>query len=461
MDPEDRESLGGLAAASAARDGLVRIACGAGFAGDRLTPAVDLVRSGRIDVLVLECLAERTLALAQQRMRVEGSVGYDLMLERRLRLILPESTARGVSVVTNAGAADPLGAGEMAKRVANELGLDITVAVVTGDDVLAALNLDARAIEDGEAIGSHGVVISANAYLGAAPIIAALEQGADLVITGRVADAALFLGPILHGLGATLDDRALVAAGLIAGHLLECGAQVSGGYFADGVSKNVPRLAEVGFPIAEVALDGEIVLTKLDGTGGTISRATVTEQLLYEVLDPLQYLTPDGAVDMTAVFVVDEGNDRVRVWSSLPAAPAPETLKVSVGYEAGFYAEAEISYMGSGSRSAADLAAAVLRQRLAGVGPLAIELLEGILDDARGAAVPCTRVRVAARLDSLDGAEQVSQEVSSLYTNGPAGGSSLRTAVQPSVGIISTLLLSGAVTPAVTVVPRVHARLAS
>lgn len=411
----------------------------------------DLVRFGDIDVLVLECLAERTLALAQQRM-AHGQIGYDTLLEARLRSILPEAAARGVTVITNAGAADPRGAGLMAKNVATELGLELDIAVVIGDDVLLVLDRDSPTLEDGRSVREYGELISANAYLGAAPIMTALETGADVVITGRTADASLFLAPILHGLGATLHDRDLVATGLVAGHLLECGAQVSGGYFADGVVKDVPRLADVGFPIAEVFSDGEIVLGKMAGSGGAVTRATVTEQLLYEVLDPFAYLTPDGPVDISSVDISDHGADCVRVRVGRPAGPAPAELKVSVGYAAGYFAEAEISYMGSRSLPSARLATEVLRQRLVAQERVAIEILDGMLDDARGETVPCSRVRVAAHADSRLAAEQVVQEVSALYTNGPAGGSSLRTSVQTTIGIISTLIPADAIVAAARVI---------
>ncbi|GAA3666758.1 acyclic terpene utilization AtuA family protein [Microbacterium marinilacus] len=434
-----------------------RIGSGAGFAGDRFDAAHDLIRHGELDYIVFECLAERTLALAQRRRR-QGETGYDPLLHERMRLMLPDAVSRGVRVITNAGAAEPMAAGEMIRSLAAELGLAITIGVVEGDDVLAELDSSSPTLEHGRPIAEHGVPISANAYLGAGPVVEALRRGADVVVTGRTADAALFLGAAMFHHDIDPGDAAFVANGTIMGHLLECAAQVTGGYFADGGRQHVPGLESLGFPIAEVAADGGFVVTKLPGSGGAVSRAVVTEQLLYEITDPHAYLTPDGAVDVTSVRISDDGDDRVAVRADRPAGPAPRTLKVSVGYAAGYAVEGEISYMGARHAERAELAASLLSTRLAPAGGerpapaggAALERLSGTLEDARGARYGCTRLRVAARAEDRAGADRIAREIGALYTNGPAGGGGIRTSIEQLIGIASTLIDRDAVEPRVT-----------
>ncbi|MGH8880675.1 MAG: acyclic terpene utilization AtuA family protein, partial [Stackebrandtia sp.] len=221
----------------------VRAGSGAGFSGDRIEPAVDLIERGQIDDLVLECLAERTIAIGHRRRRNDPNLGYDPLLKRRLSALLPAATQKGIRIITNMGAANPLAAGNEAKAVAEQLGLDVVIGVVTGDDVLDHIDLNAPALENGRPLGEHGTVISANAYLGADAVTPALSAGADVVITGRVADPSLFLAPVADRLGWDLTDWPRVAAGTMVGHLLECAGQVTGGYFADPGRKDVPNLA--------------------------------------------------------------------------------------------------------------------------------------------------------------------------------------------------------------------------
>src|SRR6266545_2410254 len=253
----------------------LRIGSGAGFAGDRLDAALVLAERGELDFLTLECLAERTIALAQLRRRNDPATGYDPRLERRIIDLLPVLKPRGFRIVSNMGAANPLAAGEAIVAIAKRLAVAVKVAVVTGDDVLALIDPDERALEDGLPLAEHGPLVSANAYLGADAIVPALATGADIVITGRVADPSLFVAPIATHHGWSLDDHDRVARGIAVGHLLECAGQLCGGYFADPGRKDVPDMAHLGFPFADVDADGRAMLAKVNGTGGAITLATV------------------------------------------------------------------------------------------------------------------------------------------------------------------------------------------
>ena len=427
----------------------VRIGSGAGFAGDRIQPAVDLVRDGALDDLVLECLAERTIALAQQRRRADPSTGYDGRAEQWLRALLPVSLDRGTRIVSNLGAANPLGAGKLAIDIAREIGLSCKVAVVTGDEVLEALDLDSPCLEDGRALNARGPVISANAYLGADAIAPGLATGADVVLTGRVADPSLFLAPLADRLGWDLSDPATVAHGTLVGHLLECGTQLTGGYFADPGRKDVPELASLGYPWADVSASGEAELGKLPGTGGLLDRHTVREQLLYEIGDPGAYLTPDVVLDLYGVTLTETARDRVLVAGAV-GRTRPDQLKVSVGYQAGHRAEAGISYAGPGCVDRARLAGDVVRERLGTLGKeLRIDVVGSLSEGDQGEVAQCW-LRVAGLVRSLDEAEMICQEVESLYTNGPAGGGGVRTHVIEVIGIVSTLVDRDAVSPTTT-----------
>jgi hypothetical protein len=423
----------------------VRLGSGAGFAGDRIDSAVDLVRGGHLDDLVLECLAERTIALAQARRSTDPSQGYDLHAEERFRALLPETIPRQVRILSNLGAANPPAAGRLAITVAEELGLRCRVAVVTGDDVLDLIDQEAPALEDGKPLASHGQIISANAYLGADSLLPGLAAGADVVLTGRVADPSLFVAALIDRFGWDPADESQMAAATLAGHLLECGAQVSGGYFADPGYKDVPGLAELGLPFADITADGAIVIGKLDGTGGLIDRRTVREQLLYELGDPGAYVTPDVTLDVYSVLVSDIGPDRVHV-SGAVGRRRPDQLKVSVGYRAGFRSEAEISYAGLGCVDRARLAGDIAAQRIrrTGINPR-VEVI-GTIGEPNTMATGECRLRVAAMTASADHARHITHKVEALYLNGPAGGGGVRTTVADVIGIMSTFVDRAAVT---------------
>lgn len=439
---------------------IVRLGAGAGYAGDRIEPAVELAERGDLDYLVFECLAERTIALAQQAKLRDPEGGYDPLLEARLRAVLGPCRARGIRVVTNMGAANPVAAARKAGALAREMGLaGLRIAAVTGDDLLDAVRAGDFVLEEsGEPVASLGNrIVSANAYLGAAPIVAALADGADVVITGRVGDPALFLAPLVHAFGWAMDDWERLGRGTLVGHLLECAGQITGGYFADPGCKDVPDLARLGFPIGIVAEDGTVEITKVAGSGGRISLATCKEQLLYEVHDPARYLQPDVVGDFSGVEMEQVGPDRVRV-SGATGAPATGLLKVSVGYVDSYIGEGQISYAGPGALARGRLALAVVRERLALTGVATRELrcdLIGV-DALHGAALSGgrepyeVRLRVAGRTETHAEAVRIGNEVETLYTNGPAGGGGAWKSAREVVAVQSVLV------PAALARPRVH-----
>ena len=427
-----------------------RIGSGAGYSGDRIDPAQDLAERGELDVLVFECLAERTIALAQLRRSVDPDAGFDPLLEARMRAVLPACVAQGVTIITNMGAANPLAAGKAVRNVARELGLSrLRVAVVTGDDVLPwMLAHDVPLVDSDQSVRSlDGRLISANAYLGAEALLPALQAGADVVVTGRVADPALFLAPLMFRFGWAADDWQRLGQGIVIGHLLECAAQVSGGYIADPGFVDVPRLEEVGFPLAEVQADGTCVITKLAGTGGRVDRLTCTAQLLYELEEPGRYLQPDVIADFSAVRLAEVGPDRVAV-EGASGCTRPEQLKVTLGYREGFIGEGQISYAGPGALARGELALSVLERRLQSLGLSALEHRAELIgvNAMHGAGLGAdrdpyeVRVRLAARTPTRVLAEQVGQEVEALYLNGPACGGGVTMSVREVVAVASALI---------------------
>lgn len=437
---------------------LLRIGCGAGFSGDRWDAAVPVVESlaasGGPAVLMYETLAERTLALAQLQRQSNPQSGWEPSLERFVRPVLKRCVEAGIPIVGNFGAANPAGAARRLRQLATELGLPpLRIAVVEGDDLHTTLP-PARLQELLPASLAGKKLVSANVYLGAREIAAALKSGAQIVVTGRVADPALALGPMLAHFNWAPDAWDLLAAGTMAGHLLECGAQVTGGYFADPGIKDVPRLADVGFPIVEIRSDGAFIVTKPAGTGGVVNRRTVTEQLLYEIHDPAAYLTPDVVADISEAELIDHGNDCVEV-VGVRGHPAPEKLKATLCYEGGWLAEGEISYAGPNAIARAQLAGAIVKKRMhdLGLGHLPVRRdLMGIgsvfPDDAgrwweeQSGLMPAqdVRLRVASAALTKSDAEAIAREVLALYTCGPAGGGGVRTNVTPRLASESCLV---------------------
>lgn len=432
----------------------LRLGGGAGFAGDRLDAPMDLAERGALDYLVLECLAERTIALAQLRRRRDPVAGFDVRLAARIESLLPILARRRVRLIGNFGAANPLAAADEIVAIAKRLRIPAKVAAVTGDDVLDVLDPDAPALESGLPLSRHGPLVSANAYLGAEALLPALASGADIVVTGRVADPSLFVAPLMHEYGWAPDDLDRLARGTVVGHLLECAGQLCGGYFADPGRKDVAAMANLGFPFADVAPNGDAFVSKVAGTGGSITIATATEQLLYEVTDPCGYLTPDVTADFSKVTLTPAGPDRIAVRGASGRA-RPERLKVSVGYLAGYIGEGEIGYAGTNSAARAQLAGEIVRERLGRRIPeLRIDMIgstslhgRAFDPDARPYEV---RLRVAGRARSREEAALVGDEVEALYTNGPAGGGGARKGVTEQIGIVSTLVDRARVATTVT-----------
>ncbi|ACA19910.1 protein of unknown function DUF1446 [Methylobacterium sp. 4-46] len=437
----------------------IHLGSGAGYAGDRIEPALELAEKGNIDYLVFECLAERTIALAQQAKMRNPDGGYDPLLEARMRAVLAPCRERRIRIVTNMGAANPVAAAKKTQAIARELGLNgLKVAAVTGDDLLDAVRAGNFTLEEsGERVANLGNrVISANAYLGAVPIINGLADGADVVITGRVGDPALFLAPLVHEFGWAMDDWERLGRGTLVGHLLECAGQITGGYFADPGQKDVPGLARLGFPIGIVGEDGTVEITKVAGSGGQITLATCKEQMLYEVHDPARYLQPDVVGDFTGVEMEQVGPDRVRV-TGATGAPATGLLKVSVGYVDSYVGEGQISYAGPGALARGRLAREVVRERLALTGVQTTELrcdligVDALHGDAlSGGREPYeVRLRVIGRTESMAEAVRIGNEVETLYTNGPAGGGGAWKAAREVVAVQSVLVPAELARPAV------------
>jgi hypothetical protein len=428
----------------------LRIGSAAGFSGDRTDaarPVVDtLIASGGPSVLIFETLAERTLALAQLARQSNPQAGYEPLLDEMLGPVLADCLQHCIRIVSNFGAANPRAAAlRIRELAAQQCSRPPRIAVITGDDVSGAHQRQLLLECLGDA--ATGIEIaSANAYLGAEAIADALREGADVVVTGRVADPSLTVGPAMAHFGWAADDWDRLARATMAGHLLECGAQVCGGYYADPGIKDVPDLADVGYPIAEIDADGDCILVKAAGTGGCLDEHTVKEQLLYELHDPSAYLTPDVTADITEATVTRLGVDRVRL-SGVRGHARPATLKVNVFHQHGWLAEGEISYAGRGAESRARLAADILRRRLAACGPLRADLIgvSSVFGDDAGrwlAAQPAgdardVRLRVALNHADRAMAEKLTREVTALYTCGPAGGGGVRTGLRARLGTLS------------------------
>ena len=429
----------------------IKIGSGAGYSDDRLEPALDIIQYGEVDYIVFECLAERTIAIAQQRKMKNIKEGYDSLLEYRMEQVLPLCTEKNVKIITNMGAANPEAAAERVKQIAQKQGLhNLKIAAVTGDDVLSRIDRyqDQKLLENNKHIKELGsAIVSANAYIGARGIVEALEAGADIIVTGRAADPSLFLAPMIYEFGWSFADTELLGKGTIGGHLMECGAQITGGYFADPGYKEVPELWNVGFPIMEVDEKGDYYITKLDDSGGVVSLATVKEQLLYEIHDPANYLTPDVIADFSNVRVEEVEDNVVKVFGG-SGKKKTGLLKTSIGYKEGYIAEAEISYGGSGSVARAKLAKEIIQKRLSAQNIEPVEIRYDFigLNSLYGNEIPDTqemlevRLRVAARAEDHVIAKAIVREVESLYTNGPAGGGGIRSNIKEIVSIGSILI---------------------
>lgn len=440
---------------------IIRLGAGAGFSGDRIDPAVELAEHGQLDYLIFECLGERTVAQGQQRRRDDASGGFDPLLVPRITAVIEAALENGTTIITNGGSANPTAAAAAVQAALNQLPLprEVRIAAVTGDDVLdAVVDQDPIIWETGQPISQAAEpLVSANAYLGADALMPALAQQADVIITGRVADPSLYLAPLMHEFGWTENDHDLLGRGTCVGHLLECAGQLTGGYFADPVTKPVPGLARLGFPFADVTADGTSVVGKLARSGGLVDARTCREQLLYEVHDPHAYLTPDVTADFSEVGFTECAPDRVGVWGAR-GHQRPAELKVSLGFEGGWMGEGQISYTGLRAQARAQLAGEVAVERLQRVhgvpaDSLTVELI-GTGSSFRSAPnlspatdSPEVRLRVSGRFDHQQQAQMVGWEVETLYTNGPAGGGGARSSHTPVIAIRAASLPREKVSP--------------
>ncbi len=443
----------------------IRIGAGSGWWGDRVEPARLSAEHGALDYLCFETMAEATVSAAQVRARRDPSFeGYDTYLDDRMQAVLPACMRSGTRIISNQGWINPEAAAKRIVHWLQRLGYSkVKVAAVTGslitDRVLA---LTDKIMENGKPTSSlASSLISAEAYLGAEPVVRALAEGAQIVVTGRMADPSLFMAPMMYEFGWSPHDWPKLGQGIGIGHLLECGAQVTGGYFSDPGFKDVPNPWDLAFPIAEVEQDGTTVLSKVAGTGGEINLRTVKEQMLYEVHDPANYLTPDVVVDFTTARLEQLGPDRVRV-SHIGGKPRTPTLKVSIGCTEGFIGEDMFFYAGPGALRRAELARRILTERFRIVGLEAddtrIDFLG--LNAIHGEATPSdapepyeVAIRVAARTRTREQANKIGREVDGMAVSGIAHtGKRVPHVdrVREVIGVWSSLVPREAVSPSIS-----------
>jgi hypothetical protein len=414
---------------------FIRIASGQGFWGDLLTAPVDQVRKGPIDYMMMDYLAEVTMSIMQKQKMKDPLLGYARDLVPLMDQILPDLMEKNIRVLTNGGGVNPEACRDAIFASARKRGIrGLKIGVVTGDNILDSLDsLLAKGIklanmETGEDLSAvRRNLVSANVYFGARPLVEALEQGAQIIITGRTTDTALTYAPMIHEFGWSWDDWDKLAGGVVAGHILECGGQASGGNFqADW--KSVPDLAHIGFPIAEARPDGSITITKHQGTGGLVSVQTIREQCLYEIGDPKNYITPECVADFTTIRLDAEGENRVRL-SGVKGLPATDLYKVSMSYSDGFTAVGSLTYAWPDALEKARAADSILRTRLADLGlgfdEIRTEFLG--LNSCHGplAAVPPevneVVLRVGVRGHDRSAVERFGKEIAPLILTGPPG----------------------------------------
>ncbi len=446
----------------------IRIASGQGFWGDLLSAPIDQVRKGPIDYLVMDYLAEVTMSILQKQKRKDPALGYARDLVPLMGEILPALVERKIGVITNGGGVNPAACRDAIFASARKQRIrGLKIGVVLGDDILGRLpelqenGIPLKNMESGAPLSTVADrVLSANVYFGAWPIVEALRQGAQIVITGRTTDTGLTLAPMIHEFGWAHDDWNMLAAGTVAGHILECGGQASGGNFS-GDWRSVPDLAHIGFPIAEAHPDGTVVITKHEGTGGLVSVPTVSEQLLYEIGDPSMYITPDCIADFTSIRLEQEGKDRVRM-SGVKGRPATEFYKVSISYLDGYTAIGTLTYAWPDALEKAQAADGILRARLADLGLRFDEIRTEYLGynschgplAARQGELNEVVLRVGVRGHDAGAVERFGKELAPLILTGPpavtgfAGG---RPKPSEVVAYWPALMPKSAVSPSVVV----------
>jgi hypothetical protein len=415
----------------------IRIAGGQGFWGDLPDAPVRQVEEGPIDYLMLDYLAEVTMSIMQKQKARDPNAGYAKDFVPLMRQILPACVERNIRVTANAGGVNVAGCADAVREVARELGLagKLKIGIVTGDDIMGRLDellargLQLTNMDTGATLSAvRDRIQSANVYLGAWPMVEALNRGAQIVITGRATDTGLTLAPMIYEFGWTEDDWDRLAAGTIAGHIIECGAQCSGGN-CQYDWRSIPDLTKVGFPIAEAAADGTFVITKHDGTGGRVNIPSVKEQLVYEMGDPHEYITPDCVADFTTIQLADDGPNRVRV-HGIKGRPATETLKVSISYSAGFKAVGTLVYSWPDAFEKAQAADMILRGRLERLGlkfdQILTEFVGANATHGRLAGKPSgdlaeVQLRVGVRSEDRKAVERFTKEIAPLILTGPPG----------------------------------------
>ncbi len=446
----------------------VRIASGQGFWGDLQTAPFDQVTKGPVDYIVMDFLAEVTMSILQKQKNRNSELGYAKDLIPIIEQILPICLERNIRIITNGGGANPVACSDAILKCARKHGIDgLKVGIVSGDDILPRIdqlrgdgqklaNMDTG--EPIEAIGHK--ILSANVYFGAAPIVDALRQGAQVVVTGRTTDTALTLSPMMHEFGWASDDWNKLASGTVAGHILECGGQASGGNFSADW-RTVPDLAHIGFPIAEAKASGEVVITKHEQSGGMVTVQTVKEQLLYEIGNPTRYITPDVVVDFTSIRVEQDGTNRVRVFG-VQGKPRTDTYKVSMSYQDGYAAIGTLTFAWPDALEKARLADTILRTRLADAG-LKFEAVETEflgLNSCHGpiAEMPDTInevvLRVGVRSHNHSDVERFGKELAPLILTGPPGATGFAGGRPKPHEIVSywpALLQKSLVAPLVTI----------
>jgi hypothetical protein len=450
---------------------MVRIASGQGFWGDWLEAPSRQVEGGPIDYLMMDYLAEVTMSIMQKQRSRDPSMGYAKDFVPLMERLLPAIVERGIRIVSNAGGVNPLSCARHVYEVAEALGLGdrLTIGVVMGDDILDRLadlmarGHELRNIDTGEPLNAVlNRIQSANVYLGAWPIVEALRRGADVIITGRVTDTGLTLAPMIHEFGWAEDDWSLLAAGTVAGHINECGAQATGGNCLVEW-ETIPDLADPGYPLVVAAADGSFVVTKHPGTGGRVSVASVTEQLLYEMGDPANYITPDCVVDFTSITLAQDGRDRVRV-AGVRGRPATDSLKVSISYLYGYKSVGTLVYAWPDAYRKARKADEIIRERLRRLGLrfeevhtefVGVNATHGPLAGAPDPDIAEVQLRIGVRAREAGPVQRFSREIAPLILNGPpsatgfAGG---RPKVEEIVAYWPALLPKNEIQPTVATV---------
>ncbi|MBX3265111.1 MAG: DUF1446 domain-containing protein [Acidobacteria bacterium] len=413
----------------------VRVASGQGFWGDMLTAPVDQVRGGPIDYLMLDYLAEVTMSIVQKQRQRDPNAGYARDFVSLMREILPDCVEKDIKVLSNAGGVNVEGCAEAIRETARELGLGgkLKIGVITGDDILPRLDeftergIEITNMDTGEPLSAvRDKVQAANVYLGAGGLVEALDRGARVVVGGRLTDTGLTLAPLMHEFGWKFDQWDLISAGTIAGHIIECGAQASGGN-CQFEWDSIPDMARVGFPIVEAGPSGEFIITKHDGTGGRVNVQSVKEQLLYEMGDPKAYITPDVVADFSSIQLEDAGPDRVRVFG-IKGSPNTEFYKVSIAYSHGWKAVGTLVYSWPDAYQKAQAADRILRERLDRLGLkfdvvlsefVGVNATHGHLSGEPAADIPEVQFRIGVRGQSKADVERFTKEIAPLILTGP------------------------------------------